>query len=274
MTPRSRVEAEPSSPRGQAQPSGIVRRLSGSFPAEWEEMKGRCRNLRPHDAVMECAYLSDLYRRMHRSMSPVQPDFRQIITTLQGTKIRFVLTGAYGISTWTGRPQATQDVDIFVRRGRNHARAVNALKALYPQMEVRKFDATASFFVPGEKESVIDVIYPYRADIEFTLQTAVRIEEEGLAYRIPKLEAAVANKYGAMLTPTRDPLTRAQDAVDFHLMVRHSTDEGRDPIDLKALAVLGEKVRAGGGGEEILGLVEQVKGGRIPTLDPPQRPPE
>jgi len=33
-------------------------------------------------------------------------------------------------------------------------------------------------------------------------------------------------------------------------------------------------VRAGGGGEEILGLVEQVKGGRIPTLDPPQRPPE
>jgi len=197
---------------------------------------------------MECAYLSDLYRRMHRSMSPVQPDFRQIITTLQGTKIRFVLTGAYGISTWTGRPQATQDVDIFVRRGRNHARAVNALKALYPQMEVRKFDATASFFVPGEKESVIDVIYPYRADIEFTLQTAVRIEEEGLAYRIPKLEAAVANKYGAMLTPTRDPLTRAQDAVDFHLMVRHSTDEGRDPIDLKALAVLGEKVRAGEAG--------------------------
>jgi len=223
---------------------------------------------------MECAYLSDLYRRMHRSMSPVQPDFRQIITTLQAKKIRFVLTGAHGISTWTGRPRSTHDVDILVKGGRNQTRAVKALRALYPELEVRNLPGVVAFFVPGEKESVIDVVYPHRADLEVTLETGVWIENEGLEYRIPTLEAALANKYGAMLTPTRAPLKRGQDAIDFGQMVQHSLDEGRNPIDLEQLHALGELVWPGGGGEEILGLVEQVKAGRIPTLDPPQRRPE
>jgi hypothetical protein len=222
---------------------------------------------------MECAYLSDLYRRMHRSMSPVQPELRQIVTALREKKIRFVLTGAYGISTWTGRPRSTHDVDILVKGGRNHARAIKALRALYPQLEVRNLTSVASFFVPGERDSVIDVTYPHRADIEVTLQTGVLIEKDGLEYRIPTLEAALANKYGAMLTLTRDPGKKGQDAVDFYHMVRHSQDEGREPIDLEQLRTLGELVWPGGGGQEILRLVEQVKAGRVPTLDPdPPRP--
>ncbi len=254
------------------EPYRIVARLPGV--PEWEKVKGNCRNLLPHDAVNECAWLSDQYRRMHRSMSPVQPDFRQIVATLQAKKIPFVLTGVHGISTWTGRPRATHDVDILVKGGRNQGRAVNALKALYPELEVRSFAGLTAFFVPGERESVIDVIYPHRADIEITLQTGVWIEKEGLRYRIPTLEAALANKYGAMLTPNRDPVKRTFDAGDFAHMVRHSTDEGREPIDLEQLRTLGELVWPGGGGEEILRLVEQVKAGRVPTLDPEPRPSE
>ena len=64
---------------------------------EWEATKGNCRNLSPHDAVMECAYLSAEYREMWRTMSPVRIDFREIISTLRAKKIPFVLTGAYGI---------------------------------------------------------------------------------------------------------------------------------------------------------------------------------
>lgn len=207
-------------------------------------------------------------------MSPVQPDFRRIIATLQAKKIPFVLTGAHGMSTWTGRPRSTHDVDVLVKAGRNHSRAVNALKALYPELEVRNFTGLTAFFVPGERESVIDVIFPRRADIEVTLQTGLWIEDEGLRYRIPTLEAILANKYGAMLNPTRDAGKRGQDAVDFYTMVKHSTDEGREPIDLEALAVLGEKVWPGGGGEEILRMVEQAKAGQVPTLDPAERPPK
>jgi hypothetical protein len=111
---------------------------------------------------------------------------------------------------------------------------------------------------------VIDVTYPHRADIAETLAHPVWTEDKtlGLRYRIPSLEAALANKYGAMVTPNRDPEKRAIDAGDFGWMVKHSMDEGRQPIDLEKLAALGEKVWPGGGGKEILRLVEQVKAGK------------
>ena len=216
---------------------------------------------------MECAWLSDQYRSMHRSMSPSPPDLREVITTLRAKKISFVLTGAHGISTWTGRPRSTHDIDVLVKGGRNHARAVKRLQALYPQLEVHNFSGVAAFFVPGERESVMDVTYPHRADIEATLKTAVLIENDGLEYRIPTLEAALANKYGAMRTPTRDPVKRAYDMGDFGQMVKHSLDPGRRPIDLDQLAALGELVWPGGGGAEILRLVEQVKAGQMPSLE-------
>jgi hypothetical protein len=50
--------------------------------------------------------------------------------------------------------------------------------------------------------------------------------------------------------------------------VKHSLDEGREPINLEALADLGEKVWPGGGGKEILRLVEQAKAGQVPAVNP------
>jgi Nucleotidyl transferase AbiEii toxin, Type IV TA system len=231
---------------------------------EWEAMKARCRNLQPAEAVRECAYLSDLYRR--RFGMP-EIDLAKIVKALQVKKIPFVLTGAHGIASWTGRPRSTHDVDILVKAGRNHQRAVKAIQALYPDLEMRLFTGVAAFFVPGEKESVIDVTYPHRLDIEQTLKSAVWFEDQGIRMRIPELETALANKYGAMLALNRDFVKRGQDAIDFATMVRHSTDEGRDPINLERLAELGELVWADGGGAEILGMVEQAKVGKVPTLD-------
>jgi hypothetical protein len=206
--------------------------------------------------------------------SPV--DLNQILWTLQRKKIPFVLTGAHAIGGWTGRPRDTHDVDILVKAGRNHNRAVKAIKELYPQLEVRVLFGITAFFIPGEKQSVIDVTYPHRADNQATLETAIWVEGPvpGLKYRIPTLEAALANKYGAMLALSRDPQKRALDAVDFGWMVRHSLDEGQQPIDLKKLASLGELVWPGGGGEEILRLVEQVKAGQPVSVDPTGRSPD
>ena len=116
---------------------------------------------------------------------------------------------------------------------------------------------------------MIDVTYPHRADLAETLAHPVWVEDrsQGLRYRVPSLEAALANKYGAMLTPARDLDKRMQDAVDFTRMVQHSCDEGRHPIDLPRLVLLGAKVWPEGGGEEIRRLVEQVKAGRAIHLD-------
>lgn len=235
-----------------------------SDPA-WEAAKAAQRNIDHDKAVQESVSLEKQYRALWSSKVAASPvDLNQILRTLAKKKIPFVLTGAHAIGGWTGRPRATHDVDILVKGGRNHTRAVNAIKALYPQLETRDFAGVTAFFILGEKESVIDVTYPHRADIEETLTTAIWTEDKstGLRYRIPCLEAALANKYGAMITPTRNPQKRLVDAADFGWMVLHSMQEGRQPIDLRKLESLGEKVWPGGGGKEILRLVSQVRAGK------------
>src|SRR5439155_23920249 len=105
------------------------------------------------------------YRELwsHRVVtSPV--DLYQVLRTLRQKRIPFVLTGAHGIGGWTGRPRSTHDVDILVKAGRNYARAVKAMKALYPELEVRDLRGVTAFFLPGEKVSVLDITYPHRAD--------------------------------------------------------------------------------------------------------------
>jgi hypothetical protein len=240
-----------------------------SDPA-WEAMKATRRNMPHDDAVQESFFLQKQYRSQWRSHMPSSPvDLNEILKTLIQKRIPFVLTGAYGIGGWTGRPRSTQDVDVLVKPGRNYSRAVKAVRELYPQLEVRSFPGLTAFFVQGEKESVIDVVYPHRADLEETLAKPVWTEnrEHGLRYRVPALETALANKYGAMVTPNRDREKRMQDAVDFSWMVRHSSDEGRQPINLVWLEVLGEKVWPGGGGRELLNMVERVKAGPGLSLD-------
>jgi hypothetical protein len=249
---------------GQRQPPRAGKGLAG-IP-EWEAMKAVRHNLSHADAVRECAHLTIQYRKMWAAMADVLVDLDQVLKALTDKKVPFVLTGAHGISGWTGRPRATNDIDILVKGGKNYARAVNVIRDLYPVLEARRFAGVTGFFPPGEKESVVDVTYPHRDDNAETLRTAVWVEERGLRYRVPGLEAALANKYGAMLTPTRDTGKRGMDAVDFYNMVKHSMDEGRQPINLARLEVLGEMVWPGGGGKEILQLIEDVKAGKLPTL--------
>jgi hypothetical protein len=232
---------------------------------EWQAAKAARRNVSHADAVRESYFLQRQFRTLWASRMAASPvDLNQIIRALTQKRIPFVLTGAHAIGGWTGRPRDTHDVDILVKRGRTLGRAIKAIKSLYPDLGMRELAGVAAFFMPGETQSVIDVTYPHRPDLQETLANPVWVEDRasGLRYRIPSLEAALANKYGAMATPTRDPQKRMLDAADFGWMVKHSMDQGRTPIDLQKLESLGEKVWPGGGGKEILQLVECVKSGR------------
>jgi hypothetical protein len=150
----------------------------------WEAMKATRRTISHRDAVRESAYLTAQWRSMWGRNKNLSVETRKIIQTLIKKKIPFVLTGAQAIGGWTGRPRATQDVDILVKGGRNLTRAVNAIKALYPELEVRLFAGVTGFFVPGEKESVIAVTYPHRPHLAETLAQPVWVEDRGLRYRI------------------------------------------------------------------------------------------
>ena len=190
-------------------------------------------------AARESAEITQRQWRLMKKPEPARIDLQEILRTLSRKRIPFVLTGAHALGGWTGQPRATKDIDLLVKAGRNHARAVKAIRELYPQLEARPFHRLTAFFVPGEKQSVIDVVYPNRADIEETLAHPIWVEDAGLKYRIPSLEAALANKYGAMLSLSRDPGKRLLDAADFTSIVRHSMEEGQQPMDLERLRGLG-----------------------------------
>src|SRR5262245_63753327 len=112
-------------------------------------------------------------------------ELKAIIRALHAKKVPFVLVGAHAIGSYTGRPRATHDVDILVKSGRNHARAVKAIRELYPELETHQFAGLTGFFLPGEKEPLIDVIYPHRADSAETPATAISVEAHGERYRVP-----------------------------------------------------------------------------------------
>jgi len=232
---------------------------------EFEAVEAARGNQTPAEAALECTLLSQSYRRMIHGGTHML-DHRPIIRHLTDKKIPFVLTGMHGISSWIGRPRATKDVGILVKGGRNFGRAVKALRELLPDLEYREFAGVAGFFPPGEKQSVLDVSYPHRFDLQETLATAIWVEDEGLRFRIPTLEAALANKYGAMLCLTRDAAKRLVDMSDFINMVNHSTDYARGPIDLDKLGDLAETIWKSGGRAEILRMVKEAKAGRIPLM--------
>lgn len=247
----------------------MVRSLTRSRPTlysdpAWEAVKAGGADIDHALAVQQTDFLHRQYCQQWSSpVPPATVDLVEILRTLTRRRIAFVLTGTHGISGWTGRPRATLDVDILVKKG-NRPRAAKVIAALYPDLELRDFKGVTCFLVPGGHHSLIDVTSPHRADIEETLAHPVWVEDRKrkLRYRVPSLEAALANKYGAILTTSRNSGKRLTDASDFTMMVQQSLKRGKQPIDLKKLRSLGRLIWPGGG-EEIVQLVEHVKAGGL-----------
>ena len=190
-------------------------------------------------------------------------DWRRIVTALHKSKTRFVLTGLMVSPVWTGRPRSNHDIDILVSK-RRFRLAATAIHATYPRLETRVLTGGVSFAVRGERWSVIDLFIAERGDLAAMLQTSILVVDGKARYRIPRLEPALANQYAGMRDCNRDAGLRLLDACEFTGMVRHSFDEGRDPIDIHWLKELGDLVWKGGG-EEIVRFVEQAKAGEVPN---------
>src|SRR3954470_5139988 len=62
----------------------------------------------------------------------IQPE--DVIRALAAAKVTFTLVGAHGLGGWTGKPRATEDVDVVV--GPRHVKkAVAALTAAFSHLD-------------------------------------------------------------------------------------------------------------------------------------------
>lgn len=179
---------------------------------------------------------------------------REVIRVLNEAKVRFMLVGAHGIAGWLDEPRATQDVDVLAGY-RQHQKATRALLAAFPRLQADDQEVVVRLSDPETGKVVVDVMKAVQPLHREGLRHAQVVRMEGLSYKVPSLEMALALKFGPMVSLNRADGKKLRDAADFTLIVA-----GHPEIDLEKLAELGELVYPGGG-KEIVDLVGKIRAG-------------
>ncbi len=178
----------------------------------------------------------------------------QVIRVLNAVNLRFMLLGAHGVGGWTRQPRATEDVDILVGT-RGHRKAVRALLAAFPHLRAEDHEVVTRLRDAETGAVGIDVMKANQSLYRDALKHTHPVESEGQTYSIPSLEMALAMKFSAMISLTREDDKKHFDAGDFIRVVKANPD-----IDLVKLHALGQLVY-NGGGAEIVEKVRQVRAG-------------
>jgi hypothetical protein len=203
-------------------------------------------------ALRKSSQLTAIFRRMYKPQAAmVTPE--AVIKVLNRAKVKFVLMGTHGIGGWRSEPRATQDVDVLVLKS-HHRKAVAAIRKSFPDLVSQDLPAVTRFSDPLDGKPVIDLMKPEDDFYRGVFKNSVRV---GKTHLIPNLEAALASKYAAMISPQRSAQKKALDEGDFISIVT----QNYELIDRNILFSLGEMVKPNGG-NEIHRFVEQAKAGQ------------
>ena len=171
---------------------------------------------------------------------------------LSKAKVRYVLVGAHAINMYTGKPRATQDVDVVTDAP---AKARRAIADAFPHLVATDHPVVVRFTEDGEE--VLDIIKAGSGKVfRRVLRLVNSVEMDGRAVVVPTIEAALALKFNSMISPSRQADDRMQDAVDFSRAAKADVE-----LDDALLFELGELVYVGGGAE-LRKLVADARAGR------------
>ncbi|WP_186776080.1 hypothetical protein [Rubripirellula reticaptiva] len=194
------------------------------------------------------------YRRTHRPESMfITPD--ELIETIVAAGVdRWVLMGLYGYVGYLPQPRATQDVDVLIDNEQIDAALAAVLKR-WPRLVpdsgpiVIRLRDPGEIGVDGEVKVVIDLMRPTDSLYEAILSQH-HITDSDTGHRLPIIEAALAAKYSAIVSPYRLFERKLQDAVDFRSIAKGN----RTRIDHDIAHQLAELIYPGGG-QEILEFI-------------------
>jgi hypothetical protein len=198
------------------------------------------------------SFLSAQFRKMYRPHE-LSVEAAAVIRVLNKAGVKFVLMGAHAIGGWTKAPRATQDVDVLVQKS-HYRKAVKALQQAYKDLVIKQLDIVTRFIDPQSGLQIIDVVRPYHTLDHYALKHSIPV---GKTHRVPDLETAIASKFAAMISLTREVQKRLQDAADMAGIIAHNAAD----LDRGKLEELGETVYTGGG-KELLEHVDAVLAGR------------
>ncbi len=176
-----------------------------------------------------------------------------VARVLSGAGVRYVLAGAHAVNAHTGKPRATLDVDILTDAP---VKACEALARAFPHLTMTDSVVVTRFFDEGRE--AIDVMKAKPTPLfRRIVRLAQQVEIQGQPIPVPSPEGMLAMKFASMINPNRPILDRRQDAVDFARVV-----EAHPKLESELLAALGELLH-GGGGDELVNLVEDARSGRV-----------
>ena len=198
---------------------------------------------------------TDYRQRTGRGCVDVTP--QDVIDCLRAAGIKkWMLMGLHGLVGYLPMPRATQDVDVMVPYSEK-SRAAKAIADSWPMLtqvrlsQVIRFLDQTDLDPEGKPKPVIDLMLPWGKFQETILEKHVVIDEE-TGSRYPTLEAVLASKYAALVSPHRTREKKEYDAGDF----RRVTLANEKSIDREALKQLGDQIWEKGG-EEILMFVQR-----------------
>src|SRR5262249_54572699 len=128
------------------------------------------------------------------------------------------------------------------------------IKKAFSHLQMQDLPAVTRFLDPLDGKPVIDLMKPEEDFYQEVFKNPVRV---GKTHVIPSLEAALASKFAAMVSPQRSAEKKALDEGDFISIV----NQNYEVIDLDVLSSLGEMVKPNGS-PEIQRFVEQAKAGQ------------
>ncbi len=146
--------------------------------------------------------------------------------------------GLHGYVGYLSTPRATQDVDVMVPYSQKD-RAIRAISDQWPELEMTelsqivKFKDAGDVDEEGRPKTVIDLMLPWGPIQKMILERHVLVDEK-TGDRIPTIEAAIASKYAAVLSPYRELGRKSYDAGDLRQIIKSNHNQ----IDEQALQEL------------------------------------
>jgi hypothetical protein len=122
----------------------------------------------------------------------------KLFPVLHENRIRFLLLGPHAIGGWLKDPRAAIPVEFLVPAGA-YRRAADSLSGAFPRLKRAERRCRTEFHAP-KRTCVIHLNRPdpFQPLLSLAFRHAVLVHTDGLPYRIPSLELAIALSFSAM----------------------------------------------------------------------------
>jgi len=186
----------------------------------------------------------------------------EVAALFESKNVSYVLIGGHMLSYYTGTARATVDVD-FIIGGADFERASKAINKAYAQFKRHNrvyhvtYDTKKHAKDPERIDLVKDGFPLFKAVIQ---KYCVTLRAKKQVVKIPTIEAAIALKFAASISPNRGDENKPIDNADLMRLIRTTPK-----LNEQALLALGELVYSGGG-KELAAVVNDVRQGKTISL--------